>query len=129
MSEEERDQIVLTPDAESYQTPEWISRLASERRIVREQLDERKGVRVPSEDPDYGYEGEAWPVWAERERDAILPGAGAPGHRPAGDSRLAALHESHHRRRKGPVRRASAELAERVPKLVHRIDQGLRLGP
>ena len=34
MSEEERDQIVLTPDAESYQTPEWISRLASERRIV-----------------------------------------------------------------------------------------------
>ena len=72
VTDEEREQLVLAPGAESYQTPEWITRLAAERRAVRERLDERRGVRVPSEDPDYEDEGEAWPAWAERDRDAIL---------------------------------------------------------
>jgi len=72
VTDEERDQLVLAPGAETYQTPEWITRLAAERRAVREKLDERKGVRVPSEDPDYQDEGEAWPAWTERDRDAIL---------------------------------------------------------
>jgi len=72
VTDEERAQLDLTLGAESYQTPEWITRLADERRAVRERLDERKGVRVPSEDPDYQDEGEAWPSWAERDRDAIL---------------------------------------------------------
>ena len=61
VTDEEREQLVLSPGAESYQTPEWITRLAAERRAVRERLDERKAVRVPSEDPDYEDEGEAWP--------------------------------------------------------------------
>jgi len=72
VTDEERDQLAPAPGAESYQTPEWITRLAQERRAVRERLDERKGVRVPSEDPDYEDEGEAWPAWTERDRDAIL---------------------------------------------------------
>jgi hypothetical protein len=72
VTDQEREQLTLTPGAESYETPEWITQLADGRRAVRERLDERKGVRVPSQDPDYDYEGEAWPTWAERERDAIL---------------------------------------------------------
>jgi hypothetical protein len=72
VSEEERDQLVFAPGAESHQTPEWITRLAAERRAVKERLDERRGVRVPSADPDYEDEGEAWPAGAERDRDAIL---------------------------------------------------------
>jgi hypothetical protein len=72
VTEEERQQLDLAPGAESYQAPEWITRLAAERRAVRERLDERKGVRVPSQDPDYQDEGEAWPAWADRDRDAIL---------------------------------------------------------
>jgi len=72
VTDEERDQLVLAPGAETYQAPEWITRLAAERRAVREKLDERKGVRVPSEDPDCQDEGEAWPAWTERDRDAIL---------------------------------------------------------
>jgi hypothetical protein len=72
VSEEEREQLVLAPGAESYQTPEWITRLAAERTAVRERLDERKGVRIPSADPDYEDQGEAWPSWKERDRDAIL---------------------------------------------------------
>jgi hypothetical protein len=72
VTDQERDQLALTLVAESYETPEWITRLADERRTVRERLDERKGVRVPSQDPDYEDQGEAWPVWTERDRDAIL---------------------------------------------------------
>ena len=72
VTDQERDQLTLTPDAESYETPEWITQLAAERRAVRERLDERKDVRVPSQDPDYEDQGEAWPAWADRDRDAIL---------------------------------------------------------
>ena len=72
VTDDERQQLDLTLGAESYETPEWITRLADERRAVRERLDQRKGLRVPSEDPDYQDEGEAWPSWAERDRDAIL---------------------------------------------------------
>jgi hypothetical protein len=71
-AEEERGQLVVAVGAESYETPEWITRLAAERQVVREQLDERKAVLVPSEDPDHGYEGEAWPTWRQPDRDAIL---------------------------------------------------------
>jgi len=72
VTDQERDQLALAPGAESYETPEWITRLAGERRAVRERLDERKGVRVPSQDPAYEDQGEAWPAWADRDRDAIL---------------------------------------------------------
>lgn len=57
---------------ESYETPEWIRSLAAERRATREQLADRASVRVPSVDPDYGYEGLAWPAWPGRDRGAIL---------------------------------------------------------
>jgi len=72
VSDKEREQLVLEWGAGDYQTPEWISKLAAERRAVGERLDERKGVRVPSEDPDLEDLGEAWPAWTERDRDAIL---------------------------------------------------------
>jgi hypothetical protein len=72
VTDEEHEQLMLIAGAQEYQTPEWIRRLAEERRAVRERLDERQGVRVPHEDPDYQDEGEAWPTWAERDRDAIL---------------------------------------------------------
>ncbi len=72
VTEEESDAVVLTPSEEPYETPEWITRLAAERRAVREKLEERQGVRVPSKDPDAQDEGEAWPSWFRRDRDAIL---------------------------------------------------------
>jgi hypothetical protein len=72
VTEEERNQIDLAPGAENYETPAWITRLAAERRAARELLDERKAVRMPSADPDYEPEGLAWPMQAERDRDAIL---------------------------------------------------------
>ena len=72
MTDQERELLALTPGPESYEPPEWITRLAAERRAVRERLDERKAVRIPSPDPDYEDEGEAWPAWTDRDRDAIL---------------------------------------------------------
>jgi hypothetical protein len=72
VTEEESAELVLTPGEVEYTTPEWITRLAAERRAVREKLEERQGVRVPSEDPDAQDEGEAWPTWFRRDRDAIL---------------------------------------------------------
>ncbi|MGH3304995.1 MAG: hypothetical protein ACRDOK_25665, partial [Streptosporangiaceae bacterium] len=72
VTEDERNQLELAPGAEHYETPAWITRLAAERRTVRGRLDERKAVRVPSADPKYEPEGEAWPEWIERDRDAIL---------------------------------------------------------
>ena len=67
-----RTQLDLAPVAEHYETPEWIAGLAAERRAARELLDERKAIRIPSVDPDYEPEGAAWPVRADRERDAVL---------------------------------------------------------
>ncbi len=67
------DSAALEPvEGEPYQTPEWITRLAAERRAFREKLEERQGIRVPSEDPDAQDEGEAWPSLARRRHDAIL---------------------------------------------------------
>jgi hypothetical protein len=69
---EERGQLILEPGTETYQMPEWITRLAAERRAVAERLDARKTILVPSEDADYEPLGLAWPTWFERDRDAIL---------------------------------------------------------
>jgi hypothetical protein len=72
VSEEEREQLSLVPGAESYQTPEWITHLAAERRAVRERLAERQSLIAPSGSPDHEIQGEAWPAWPERKHDAIL---------------------------------------------------------
>jgi hypothetical protein len=72
VSDHERKQLELTPGAAIYKTPKWITRLAEERRAFQEKLDERRSVRIPSEDPQLGDEGEAWPTWIARDRDAIL---------------------------------------------------------
>ena len=71
VSDEEGNQLVLTPVAGTYQSPEWIKQLAAERRAVRERLDKRKAICVPNASPDYEPLG-VWPIWAERGRDAIL---------------------------------------------------------
>jgi len=69
---EKRGQLFLAPGTEAYQTPDWITRLAAERRAVRERIDERKAVRAPSEDPDYEPINEARTAWTQRDRDAVL---------------------------------------------------------
>jgi hypothetical protein len=72
VTQDERDQLALTLAATDHKQPEWITKLADERRVASEQLAERRSMHIPAEDPAFGYDGQAWPTWVERDRDAIL---------------------------------------------------------
>jgi hypothetical protein len=72
VSEEERGQLALTAGTDSYRTPEWITRLAAERRAVCERLGERANARVASPGLGHGHREEACPAWPRPARDAIL---------------------------------------------------------
>ena len=54
------------------ETARWITKTAEQRAAFRARVQDRQGVMVPSEDPDYEPEGEAWPSWPTRDREAIL---------------------------------------------------------
>ena len=64
---------VVPEDAglDGVQEPDWFARLAGQRREFAAKLEERQGVIVPAEDPDWEDEGEAWPLW-NAEKEAIL---------------------------------------------------------
>jgi AAA domain/TrwC relaxase len=60
-------------DAETKQSPGWISTLAEQRAEFRARLEERQGLMVPDSDPDYGDVGEAWPQWKPEGRKILEP--------------------------------------------------------
>jgi hypothetical protein len=64
------DEVPAVTDAET--DDEYEARVAARRAAVREKLEERRGLMVPAEDPDYEHEGEAWPSWQQPGRDAVL---------------------------------------------------------
>jgi hypothetical protein len=72
VTQEERNQLILTAREVDRQQPEWITKLAAERHAAHEQVAERRSMRIPAEDPAFGYEGQAWPTWTVRDREAIL---------------------------------------------------------
>ena len=51
---------------------QWIKDLAAGHRAFAATLAERQSLTVPSEDPDYGDLGQAFPPWPGPARDAIL---------------------------------------------------------
>ncbi len=67
-----RDELTLAPDKKIGEMGLWISDLAAERKAFREKIEERQGLMIPSEDPDWDELGEAFPPRAAAERDAIL---------------------------------------------------------
>ena len=62
----------MTPDQKIGEMAAWIRDLAAQRQAFREKIEERQGLMVPSEDPDWGDLGEAFPAWQAPGRDAIL---------------------------------------------------------
>jgi hypothetical protein len=66
LTDTQRDQLHPHPGAQQYQTPDWITALASERRAVRQQLAQRPLPGAPTHQP--GHQPTAWPA--------------APGYRP-----------------------------------------------
>ncbi len=65
-------QLTLAPDQQIGEVAAWIRGLAAQRQAFREKMEERQGLMVPSEDPDWGDLGEAFPAWQAPGRDAIL---------------------------------------------------------
>ncbi len=71
-AEKERQALVPDNTATGHDTPAWVTELAERNQAAREKLDERKAVRVPSEDHEWQDEGEAWPDILRLDRDAII---------------------------------------------------------
>ena len=68
----QRDELTLTAGQPVPETGQWIKDLASAHRTFADRLAERQSLTVPSEDPDYGDLGQAFPPWPGPARDAIL---------------------------------------------------------
>ena len=51
---------------------QWIKDLGAGRRTFADRLADRQSQTIPSEDPDYGDLGQAFPGWTGPGRDAIL---------------------------------------------------------
>ena len=72
VNDTDREQLTLAPDQRIGEMAAWIRDLAVQRQVFREKIEERQGLMVPSEDPDWGDLGEAFPIWQAPGRDAIL---------------------------------------------------------
>ena len=72
VNDTDREQLTLAPDQQIGEMAAWIRDLAAQRQAFREKIEERQGLMVPSEDPDWGDLGEAFPAWQAPGRDAIL---------------------------------------------------------
>jgi hypothetical protein len=72
ISDSDREKLTLTPDKKIDEMAAWIRHLAAQRPTFREKIEERQGLMVPSEDPDWSDLGEAFPAWHAPSRDAIL---------------------------------------------------------
>jgi len=71
-SDTDREQLTLAPDQQIGEILAWIRDLAAQRQAFREKIEEYQGLMVPSEDPDWGDLGQAFPAWRAPGRDAIL---------------------------------------------------------
>jgi hypothetical protein len=68
----DREQLSLSPDQKIGEIAPWIRELAAQRQAFREKFEDRQGLMVPSEDPDWGDLGEAFPASRAPSRGAIL---------------------------------------------------------
>ena len=72
ISDTEREELHLVPDEKIAEMATWIRDLAVQRQAFRERIDEREGLKVPNDDPDWEDLGEAFPAWHSPGRGAIL---------------------------------------------------------
>jgi hypothetical protein len=63
-----REDLTLTAEHDIPEAGQWIKDLA----IGRRRFAGRQSLMVPSEDPDYGDLGQAFPPWTGQDKDAIL---------------------------------------------------------
>ena len=68
----QRAELTLTTDQPPGEIGQWIEDLAAAHRTFAGTLAERQSLTLPSEDPDYGDLGQAFPPWPGPAKDAIL---------------------------------------------------------
>ena len=68
----QRDELTLPVGKQIPEIGQWIKDLAATHHTFAGELAERQSLTVPSEDPDYGDLGQAFPPWPGPARDAIL---------------------------------------------------------
>jgi hypothetical protein len=68
----QRDELTMTAGEELKGMGHWIKELSAEHHTFADRLAERQSMTIPSEDPDYGDVGQAFPTWTGRGKDAIL---------------------------------------------------------
>jgi len=66
------DELTLTPDQPPGEIHQWITNPAAGHRTFADQLADRRSQTVPSEDPDYGDHGPAFPAWTSPGQEPIL---------------------------------------------------------
>ncbi|HEY2263231.1 MAG TPA: hypothetical protein VGI96_11460, partial [Streptosporangiaceae bacterium] len=68
----QRNEPTLTPDQPRGEMDQWIKDLAAGHRTFAHRLADRQSQMIPSEDPDYGDLGAAFPAWTGPGREPIL---------------------------------------------------------
>ena len=68
----QRDELTVTAGEQPGEMGQWIKDLAAGHHTFAATLAERQNLRVPSEDPEYGDLGQAFPAWPAQARAAIL---------------------------------------------------------
>ncbi len=68
----QRDELTLSAEQPAAGMGQWIKDLAAGHRTFAARLADRQSQRIPSEDPDYGDLGPAFPAWTGPGQDAIL---------------------------------------------------------
>ena len=68
----QRDQLTLTPDTLPGEMDQQFTDLAAGHRAFAGKLADRQSQAIPSQDPDYGDLGPAFPDWTGAGREPIL---------------------------------------------------------
>ena len=72
VSDTERDDLALAVDKKIGQIAQWVQDLAAQHTAFREKLEERRALKIPSEDPGWEDLGRAFPTTFTRQKGAIL---------------------------------------------------------
>jgi hypothetical protein len=72
VTDAQRDELNLTPDQPPGEIDQWIKDLAAGHRTFADRLSDRQSQMIPSEDPDYGDLGPAFPIRTGPGREPIL---------------------------------------------------------
>jgi len=68
----QRAELSLTAGRDIPEAGQWVKDLAAGRRTFAERLAYRQSLMIPSDDPDYGNLGQAFPSWTGFSTGAIL---------------------------------------------------------